>query len=100
MSVVFHSTRIHRTTFQRIPIRGEFTFAAGTPAGQWVKTGQHSYAAPFPQRSGENQRMGDPVTNTGRVKFWQGAHFVASDKTKVIENYPSKVHQEQDMVSW
>jgi hypothetical protein len=100
MSVVLHPHDVHRTTFQRIPVRGYFTFAAGTPAGQWVKVSFNRYAIPTPRRSGENQRQGAPVTNTGRVKFYVGARFYSAPKAAVIENNPSHVAQEADKHDW
>jgi hypothetical protein len=99
-----HVNRQYRKTFDQIPVRGTFSFDQATPykafgGGLYVKTGTRTFAAPAvgPRPRGK----GDPVTNTGKVKFWVNPiNKIDTVARRVVELNPSFVHQEQDKVAW
>jgi len=99
MSTFLRTARKQRTQFHKLPVRGQFTFASGSPAGTWVKTGTRTYAAPNNEKHTFNGKV-LPTTVTGRVKYWTGATFTAGQWAAVFEVYPSNVMTEADKRDW
>lgn len=87
---------IHKTIFDKIPVRGQFQFVLG-PAGIFVKTSPTRYA--IPAMTGKFRTKfqiirGLNSTNTGKVKYFTGAQIAVNRRAPVVELNPSVVMTE------
>ena len=100
---VQHTYSKHHTVFDRIPIRGNFSFDPANPylaygAGLYVKVGRRQFARIAPTL---HRGQGPHTRSTGTVQYYQNPKYsIDSVKRRVIQPNPDFVHQEQDMVSW
>jgi hypothetical protein len=100
---ILRTNRFHHTTFNKLPVRANFSFDPATPylafgQGLYVKTGTRTFApvGPVLKRGG-----GAKTTNTGKVKYnSQPISTIDKVNRRVIDPNPAFVHQEQDKTAW
>ena len=82
---------IHKTVFDKIPVRGKFQFVNG-PAGVFVKTSPTRYAVPTAKLRTKSQIInGLNTTTTGKVKYFQGAQASSARTAPVWDENPADV---------
>ena len=94
-----------RTNFDRIPVRGLFSFQNGNPSGVFVKISPTTCAQPaqahlnnphFLYPTVLNRGSGNNQTSTSDFAYYQGLTVKASRSAKVFEVNPSNVIMEAD----
>lgn len=106
---VFRAWATHRTVFDRIPVRGCFSFLNGIPSGVFVKISPTTCAQPAPEhlnnptggfRTVLNRGSGNINLSASDFAYYQGITINASRSAKVIEVNPSNVLTEADKRDW
>lgn len=106
---VFRAWAVHRTTFDRIPVRGLFNFVNGNPSGQYVKISPTACALPaqvhannphFMFRTVLNRGSGNQNLSASDFAYYQGNTINVSRSAKVFEANPSNVLMEADKRDW
>jgi hypothetical protein len=99
----------HRTNFDRIPVRGCFSFQNGNPSGVFVKISPTTCAQPAPEHLNNPWGGFRTVLNrgTGRLNlsasdfaYYQGLTVNVSRSALVFEVNPSNVLTEADKRDW
>lgn len=99
----------HRTIFDKIPIRGLFSFQNGNPSGVFVKVSPGLCAQPaqihednphFEYKTVMNRGSGNAYYEPGKFAWFQGNTINVSRAAKVFEVNPSRVVMEADKRDW
>lgn len=98
-----------RTIFDRIPVRGLFSFQNGNPTGVFVKISPTTCAQPaqehldnphFAFRTVLNRGSGAFYTSRSDFAYYQGLTVNTPRSAKVFEVNPSNVIMEADKRDW
>lgn len=101
--------RTNRTLFDKIPVRGLFSFQNGNPSGVYVKISPTTCALPaqehldnphFAFRTVLNRGSGAFYTSRSDFAYYQGVTINVSRSAKVFEVNPSNVLTEADKHDW
>jgi hypothetical protein len=102
----------HRSIFDKIPVRGCFTFQNGNPSGVFVKVSPTLCAQPAQEHLDNPHFAFRTVLKRGSgslnfagsgssdFAFWQGNTVNVSRSAKVFEVNPSNVITEANMRDW
>lgn len=101
--------RVNRTIFDKVPVRGMFSFVNGNPSGVFVKVSPTLCAQPaqahadnphFEFRTVVGRGSGNRYYCPGDFEWFQGNVINVSRSANVIPNNPSGVVMEADKRDW